>query len=445
MRYIVSVVLGLLIGILAVDAQTPQSSTSTAYVVNADNAEFYFHQNGTPTELGKLSIGTEIKVNSITGGRCYFSYNEKPAYIQRQLLIPKTEYLATQERIRMQAEEASKRALVATQERAREQANMTNAQQEESSQEEKSRQLKAKLLEKYHQESAKELAELEHKFAEQGLKIKAEVEATERFETSQKAKGLVKDGDQWVTLERFEATQKAKGLVKYDDRWMLPEEANKAMWLIEYHRQWLTPEELKRVQESENRFEAKERESLEADAQSQRAKGFVLFGGRWVSPDEQQQLRREKEEARQVQEKVQKWQREEQEEKERQRQAQQQEQEHQQQEAQQLQQAAQRDVAAHQCRRCRGQGVIYTAKVPVSIPGLGTTFADDEIPGPSDRYAWRKQQCPKCNGTGRLSAPVCSQCGGSGIIQENKYMAEVGGMVNVGSHTCPKCNGTGHE
>ena len=139
MRFIVTVVMSLLIGILAVDAQTSQPSTSSAYVVNADNAEFFFHQNGTPTGIGKLPIGTEITVDSISGGRHYFSYSGKPAYIDRQFVTSKADVIAEQDRARIRADEARK------QEEARQRAieQQRSASRQQAKQEEVAAQRRA--------------------------------------------------------------------------------------------------------------------------------------------------------------------------------------------------------------------------------------------------------------------------------------------------------------
>lgn len=163
----------------------PADADPSVYVVKDDNAEFFYHQDGIPTGLGKIPVGTEITVDSINGERCYFVYNGKPAYIQRRFLNSQVGYLAEQEHVRMLAEEAKK------QQEAKQHALEQHREQERKHQ--------AELKEQQRQEQARqEAARLQVQKEQEAARLQAQREQ-EQFEASQQAKGLVKFGDQWMT------------------------------------------------------------------------------------------------------------------------------------------------------------------------------------------------------------------------------------------------------
>lgn len=126
----------------------------------------------------------------------------------------------------------------------------------------------------------------------------------EKFEIEQRRKGLIKFTDRfgqehWGTPQEieilrkkdFEEQQKAKGLVKYHGEWMTPEERFEkeqlAKGLTKYidrsgRKKWGTPKEVKKWQQED--FE-----------EEQRAKGLVKYMGRWISKDQAELLKFQKE------------------------------------------------------------------------------------------------------------------------------------------------------
>lgn len=70
----------------------------TALVVAQDGAQLFYHQNGRPTDMEVVAKGTELKIEKMDGERCFTTYNGKPAYIRRQFLVTKAEFLAAQQK-----------------------------------------------------------------------------------------------------------------------------------------------------------------------------------------------------------------------------------------------------------------------------------------------------------------------------------------------------------
>lgn len=124
------------------------------------------------------------------------------------------------------------------------------------------------------------------------------------FEAQMKSRGLVKYKEKWGTSEQVFAWQQLeKGLVKYEDRWITPEEKEKIEEEIETKRR-----ETERQRREKELFEAEQRrqglvkfmdrfgqehwdtsERIEILRQKdfeerQKAKGLILYQGKWITP-----------------------------------------------------------------------------------------------------------------------------------------------------------------
>src|SRR5882672_10405752 len=76
----------------ALAAVASESTTQSSYVVGVDDAQVFYHQNGTPTAIEEIPKGTEIKIESVAGERCFFEYKGKPAYVRMKSLESKGEF-----------------------------------------------------------------------------------------------------------------------------------------------------------------------------------------------------------------------------------------------------------------------------------------------------------------------------------------------------------------
>lgn len=84
-----SIVVCFAVRCLAADQQT-------VLVVAQDGSQIFYHRNGQPTDMEEVPKGTELRIESASGERCFVTYNGKPAYIRRQFLVTKREFLEAQ-------------------------------------------------------------------------------------------------------------------------------------------------------------------------------------------------------------------------------------------------------------------------------------------------------------------------------------------------------------
>ena len=74
----------------------------TVFVVAQDKSQIFYHQNGTPIDSEDVPKGIELTIESTSGERCFVTYKGKPAYIRRQLLATKQEFLEAQQKATQQ-------------------------------------------------------------------------------------------------------------------------------------------------------------------------------------------------------------------------------------------------------------------------------------------------------------------------------------------------------
>jgi len=99
LAFVFIVLLGFAGPCLAADQQT-------VLVVAQDGSEIVYHRNGQPVDMEDIPKGTELTIESTSGERCFVTYKGKPAYIRRQFLVTKQEFLEAQQRPASHAEAA---------------------------------------------------------------------------------------------------------------------------------------------------------------------------------------------------------------------------------------------------------------------------------------------------------------------------------------------------
>ena len=194
----------------------------TVLVVAQDGSQIYYHQNGEPIDSEEVPKGTELTIESRSGERCFVTYKGKPAYIRRQLLATKQEFLdaqqkATQQQVVLPAESrASTQQQVAA-------TSTTNAVTKYDARADaihsviqnlKARADAAIESGHYHfigamftsfdgdyaEETAAERKQLAIEYDEKaGIAEASKLEETRRFETEQRAKGLMQYEGRWMT------------------------------------------------------------------------------------------------------------------------------------------------------------------------------------------------------------------------------------------------------
>jgi hypothetical protein len=100
---------------------------STVLVVAQDGSRLFYHQNGTPLDMEEVPKGTELTIESVSGDRCFVTYKGKPAYIRREFLVTKQEFLAIQQRARL-AGDGDEKARMTEAAKLKEQVNADQVQ-----------------------------------------------------------------------------------------------------------------------------------------------------------------------------------------------------------------------------------------------------------------------------------------------------------------------------
>ena len=257
----------------------------TVLVVAQDGSQIYYHQNGEPIDSEEIPKGTELTIESTSGERCFVTYKGKPAYIRRQLLASKQEFLDAQQKTTQQQVGPPAESTASTQQKVTA-TSTTNAVTKNDARADAIRSVIQNLKARadaaiesghyhfigamfnsydgdYAEETATERKQLATEYDEKATVAEAsKQEETKRIEAEQLEKAVRIEAEQLEKAVRFEAEQKAKGLVQYEGRWLTPAEAA----------------------QSDKDLKGQERVA------EQEAKGLVTFEGKWLKPQEVDQI-----------------------------------------------------------------------------------------------------------------------------------------------------------
>jgi len=200
-------------------------------LVVAQDSQLFYHRNGHPTGLEEVPKGTELTIERVSDERCFVTYKGKPAYIRREFLVTKQEFLAAQQKANQQrldshtdavpsvvGEKSTTNVAVATtNHNAATKDPARDAAIHSVIQNLKLRADTAIDSGHYHFIGAM-FTSYQGEFADETAKEREQL-AKEYDEQAQR-----KEQNQHIAQEQFEADQKAKGLVPYNGAWLTPQQ-----------------------------------------------------------------------------------------------------------------------------------------------------------------------------------------------------------------------------